>query len=78
MLGYHGLSSPVQKPTPVRHVLQGNPGRAAERPGQMRERRVARDDEVKMGHDGRAVEERLRSCIEVVPENLDHKVFGPL
>src|ERR1700733_15776148 len=72
--------STLQQPTPIRHVLKCNPGRAAQRPGQMRQRGVTGDDEVEMAHDRCAVEKSLRPRVEVVSEHLHRQVRcgGPL
>src|SRR6202034_4604677 len=67
-----------EQPAPVGHVLEGNPGRPAERPGQVRQRGVTGDDEIEIGHDRRAIEKRLRSCVVLLAEHLDWQVprFG--
>jgi hypothetical protein len=62
--------------TPIRHMLEHDPGRPPERPGEVRDGRAAADDQAEIGHHGCGVDKCIGPTIEIVPQCFDLDVRG--
>src|SRR5579871_2890221 len=61
-----GTVGTMEEPAPIRHAFERHPGGTTERAGEMGERGIRRNDEIKRLHDGGRIEKCVWAGIEIV------------